>query len=240
MRSPVLDLEIEDTLAATVKQLGGIPLHRILMKPAPGTATESDLLRLLEAPRKRICELVDGILVEKPMGTKDALLAGFIIHLFFDFLDEHDLGIVVGADGPLRLRLGLVRIPDVCFISWDRLPGGELPDEAIAGVVPDLAVEVLSRVLQKRPEDPVALFNRALTLAKLLCFREASADWNRLLKVEPAGEWAAEARKRLAEVTDRLEARRAGTKPCADLRGDLVVDWHKNGSLAQQLNEERC
>jgi Uma2 family endonuclease len=40
--------------------------------------------------------------------------------------------------------MGLVRIPDVSFISWSRLPGGELPDEPIASVIPDLAVEVLS------------------------------------------------------------------------------------------------
>jgi Uma2 family endonuclease len=45
----------------------------------------------------------------------------------------------------MRLWIGRVRIPDVSFISWDRLPRGELPDEAIDGVVPDLAVEVLSR-----------------------------------------------------------------------------------------------
>jgi Uma2 family endonuclease len=49
------------------------------------------------------------------------------------------------GDIAVRLKIGLVRIPDVCFISWDRLPGGELPDEAIAGVIPNLAVEVLSK-----------------------------------------------------------------------------------------------
>ena len=30
------------------------------------------------------------------------------------------------------------------FIPWERIPGGGLPDEAIASIVPDLAVEVLS------------------------------------------------------------------------------------------------
>ena len=50
----------------------------------------------------------------------------------------------LGPDGPFRLRLGLVRYPDISFISWDRLPGGEFPEDPCAGVVPDFAVEVLS------------------------------------------------------------------------------------------------
>src|SRR5207247_2482726 len=33
----------------------------------------------------------------------------------------------------------------VSFVSWDKLPGHELPDEPIPGLVPDLAVEVLSK-----------------------------------------------------------------------------------------------
>jgi Uma2 family endonuclease len=133
-----------ETLADIVEGLGDVPLQRILARPAPGTATEADLIAALEAPRKRICELVDGVLVQKPVGTKEALLGGLILHLLWTHLEENDLGVVVPADGPLRLKIGLVRIPDVSFISWQRLPGGEFPDEAVAGVVPDLAVEVLS------------------------------------------------------------------------------------------------
>jgi Uma2 family endonuclease len=40
----------------------------------------------------------------------------------------------------MRIAPGLVRIPDLSFITWDRLPGRESPREPI----PDLAVEVLS------------------------------------------------------------------------------------------------
>ncbi len=39
-------------------------------------------------------------------------------------------------------RLG--GIPDVSFVSWDRLPGGRVPREPIPDLVPDLAVEILS------------------------------------------------------------------------------------------------
>ncbi len=132
-----------ETLAELLERLGNVPPDRIRTRPAPGTATEQDVIDALEADRKRLCELVDGVLVEKAMGTKESLVAVVIAHRLWSFLEQHDLGLVIGADGPLRLLPGLVRFPDVSFISWGRLPEG-LPDEAIAGVVPDLAVEVLS------------------------------------------------------------------------------------------------
>jgi Uma2 family endonuclease len=60
------------------------------------------------------------------------------------FVERHALGIVAGADGMLRLAPGLVRIPDVSFVSWDRLPQRRVPRQPIPDLVPDLAVEVLS------------------------------------------------------------------------------------------------
>ncbi len=62
------------TLQDLVDRLGGIPLSRILAKPAPGTATEADLIQVNDGNR-RLCELVDGALVEKAMGLRESLLA---------------------------------------------------------------------------------------------------------------------------------------------------------------------
>jgi Uma2 family endonuclease len=45
----------------------------------------------------------------------------------------------------IQLDINLVRIPDVSFISWDRVPGDEFPEEPVPLLVPDLAVEVISR-----------------------------------------------------------------------------------------------
>src|SRR5262249_7981225 len=61
-----------------------------------------------------------------------------------NFAKAHNLGIVAGADGMMRLLGEFVRIPDVSFISWDRLPGRQIPRKPIPDLVPDLAVEVLS------------------------------------------------------------------------------------------------
>ena len=126
------------------RHFGMIPAERILLCPAPGTATEKDVVFLNEHC-DRLCELVDGVLVEKAVGAKESLLAGILIHYFWTFLETHDLGIALGADAMLRLVPGLVRAPDVSFISFDRLPGGELPDQPVPNLVPDLAVEVISK-----------------------------------------------------------------------------------------------
>jgi Uma2 family endonuclease len=83
--------------------------------------------------------------VEKPLGTKEGFFAGIIVHWMWAYMEKHDRGVVIPADGPLRLWLGLVRIPDVSFVSWDRIPGEEFPDEPIARLIPNLAIEVLSR-----------------------------------------------------------------------------------------------
>ena len=134
----------EWTLADLYERLGGIPLERIRVVPPLGTATEEDVL---QSKRRfgRICELIDGVLVEKTMGWFESRLAVLIGHFIESFLDAHNLGVVAGADGPVRLFPGQVRIPDVGFVSWEHLPGRKLPSQPIPALAPDLAVEVLSK-----------------------------------------------------------------------------------------------
>ena len=67
-----------------------------------------------------------------------------ISYLITVFLATHDLGIVLGEAGTLKVLPHQVRVPDVCFISWERFPDRELPPEPIPALAPDLAIEVLS------------------------------------------------------------------------------------------------
>jgi len=134
---------VPETLADLVEQLGSIPLHRIRFHPLPGTATEQDVLDI-ERRENRLCELVDGVLVEKAMGFRESALACALIIFLSAFTRPRNLGIVTGEAGMLRLSSGLVRIPDVAFVSWGRLPGRRMPSEPIPQLAPDLAVEVLS------------------------------------------------------------------------------------------------
>ncbi len=121
-----------------------MPDRRILREPPPGTATESDVLAI-HAREKRLCELVDGILVEKAMGYEESLIAVEIIRFLANFVAERKLGYVTGEGGMVKLAKGLVRIPDVAFVSRDRLPGGKPPRRPIPKLAPNLAVEVLSK-----------------------------------------------------------------------------------------------
>jgi Uma2 family endonuclease len=133
-----------ETMAELLDRLGGIAPERVRLQPPPGQATERDLLRLHEHT-DRLYELVDGTLVEKVMGYPEARLALRIGRLLGNYVEEHDLGDLAGADGTMRLMPGLVRIPDVSFVSWKRVPNRELLSEPIPGLAPDLAIEVLSQ-----------------------------------------------------------------------------------------------
>jgi Uma2 family endonuclease len=133
-----------ETFADLLHQLGDVPLERIRLRPPPGTATEADVIAALDGPVKRICELVDGVLVEKPMASTESMLGGVIFRLMATFVEEEDLGVALPGDGPVKLWLGHVRVPDVTFIPWDRFPGGKLPKQKVWEVVPELVVEVLS------------------------------------------------------------------------------------------------
>jgi len=140
LKSPFPD---SANFADVLQQLGNVSPRRIRLIPSPGTATERDVTRILDR-ENRLFELVDGVLVEKVMGYRESYLALRLGHFIAEFAEEHDLGLPAGADGTLRLMPGLVRIPDVSFIGWDRLPSRECPSKPIPDLTPHLAVEVLS------------------------------------------------------------------------------------------------
>jgi Uma2 family endonuclease len=132
------------TVADLQDYLWGIPLHRIRLVPPPGQATEKDLIEIQDK-EDRTCELIDGILVEKEMATFQSRLAAVLIFFIEQFLQDHELGVVLDGSGFLRLFRGRVRAPDVSFISWKRIPGDEFPEDPVAALAPDLAVEILSK-----------------------------------------------------------------------------------------------
>jgi Uma2 family endonuclease len=132
------------TLADLVGRLGGVPLDRVRFHPAPGTARLQDVIDVAEKEGK-FCELVAGVLLEKVMGWNESSLAGFLVGLLNAFVRPRNLGIVTGSDGTVELMPNLVRIPDVAFTSWDRLPGRRRPSKPIPRLCPNLAVEVLSQ-----------------------------------------------------------------------------------------------
>ena len=132
------------TVADLLERLGGNAPERVLMSPPPGTATEADVIRLLENPkRKVIAELIDGFLVEKPVRIWKSVLAGVVATRLMNHVEPRGLGVVAPPVCPYRLGGGNVRFPDVSFVPWSAFDG-DLKGVKVADFPPVLAVEILS------------------------------------------------------------------------------------------------
>jgi Uma2 family endonuclease len=196
----------EWTMADVRAHLGGVPLGRIRSFPPPGMAREADALR-----GERVCELVDGILVEKPMGFYESTLAGLLLTAINVYLETNPIGIATGEKGPLWILPRRMRMPDVAFVRWDKFPGRRIPRKRTPRVAPDLAVEILSRGNTKAEMD--------------LKLREYFKAGVRLV-------WYIDAKTRKARVyTSPTDVQRLGTNGVLDGRDVLpgfqlrLKDW---------------
>jgi Uma2 family endonuclease len=144
---PVPLIPKEWNMADVRAHVGDVPLERIRTFPPPGMATEEDALR------KPVCELIDGILVEKAMGAYESVLASLLITEINIYLAANPIGFVSGEQGPYRLLPRRLRMPDVAFVRWDRLPTRKFPRGQVMTVAPDLVVEILSPSNTKKEMD---------------------------------------------------------------------------------------
>jgi Uma2 family endonuclease len=78
------------------------------------------------------------------MGWLESILASELGHLLSQHVKSRKLGLISGEQAPIRLRLGLVRMPDIAFTAWSRIPGKPADVAPIAPIIPNLAVEILS------------------------------------------------------------------------------------------------
>jgi hypothetical protein len=62
------------TVADLLEHLGGVAPSRVRFQPWPGTATVRDVIAVHDA-ENRLCELVDGVLVEKVMGFDESSIS---------------------------------------------------------------------------------------------------------------------------------------------------------------------
>src|SRR5262249_38529765 len=82
------------TVADLLDRLGSIPPPRVRLNPPPGQATEKAVLAIHQR-EGLLCELVDGVLVEKPMRLYESRLAIALSFFLETFLSKHNLGFVV-------------------------------------------------------------------------------------------------------------------------------------------------
>jgi len=110
------------------------------------TLTQYSPEDLLTMPGGERCELVDGQLLEKPMGAEADWVGMQLIRRLGNLIAELATGHVFGpetgyqcfGDDPRK-----VRKPDGSVIAAGRLPGGRIPKGHIR-IAPDLAFEVIS------------------------------------------------------------------------------------------------
>ena len=117
----------------------------LLEAPSPTAwATEADALDALDGDDKRLVELIDGKLVEKPVGLRESFLAAWLATCLNAFIIPRRLGIVAGADGLVRVSPGQLRLPDVAYYPWTSAGFPAAAHSSIGPTAPAIAVEVLS------------------------------------------------------------------------------------------------
>ena len=102
------------------------------------------------------------------------------------------------------------------------------------------AIELLSDVLAKNPNDPIARFNRALVNEKMFLYRQALEDWERYLQLDPQGEWANEATQHITNLRQKLnEQTRSATEPLLDPASFVkAVDHGQDAATAVKRRSE--
>jgi Uma2 family endonuclease len=133
------------------------------------------------------CELLYGELVMmSPAGFSHGEIALRIGRLLANYVEDHDLGVVLAAESGFILETNpdLVRAPDASFVRKDRIP--KQNRQKFFSGAPDLAVEVLS------PDDTEA---------------EVSEKVQMWLEHGTQSVWVAD------PILARITVRRAGNKP---------------------------
>jgi Uma2 family endonuclease len=101
---------------------------------------------LLAMPEGHRYDLIDGQLVERPMGAQSSLIAATIIQLIRQHAFGHNLGLVFATDCGYQIfadHPNRVRYPDGSFIARGRLPDDRPPPGHVR-IAPDLVAEVVS------------------------------------------------------------------------------------------------
>ena len=123
--------------------------HSIAALKSIASMTEDEFVEWCDEDIR--AEYVDGkVIIMTPESVGDERVRWFIGTILGLFVEHHDLGEVFGPNLQIRLRPRLRRIPDLLFISHERL---HLLEEAPFEGAPDLAMEIVSQDSKERDED---------------------------------------------------------------------------------------
>lgn len=96
-----------------------------------------------DAPEDRKAELIDGAMsMPSPAVTTHERLLRFLYRLLNDYVEEHDLGEVLGSRTAVELAPDQVYEPDILFVA--KQSAAIVLEKGIVGA-PELVIEILSR-----------------------------------------------------------------------------------------------
>lgn len=108
--------------------------------------TIDDLWELMsESDDYNFAELINGeLIVAGGSGGQSTVIGGFMLRKIGNFVDEHKLGYVTGADGHyvFSVENNVAVIPDVAFVNKDTMP--QPVPAKLLHIIPNLVVEVIS------------------------------------------------------------------------------------------------
>lgn len=133
------------TVADLIERLGNVPAQRVRLHPPPGEATVEDLIRNNDVERDVLCELIDGVLVEKaPMSYFENRLTFVLAYFLHGFLKGRGIGAAFTEGAMYQMNMGNICLPDMTVCLKDKFPSGKVERVPYVDFAPDLAVEVLS------------------------------------------------------------------------------------------------
>ncbi|MCX7969148.1 MAG: Uma2 family endonuclease [Armatimonadetes bacterium] len=102
--------------------------------------TDEELMKIKHEGK---VELVDGeVILMTPAGLEQGGICADLLTRLNNYVRRHKLGRVFDAQTGFRPHENM-RAPDISFVSFERLPKGELP-KGFGRFAPDLAVEVFA------------------------------------------------------------------------------------------------
>ena len=104
------------------------------------TMTEAELMALPRDGWKR--EYVDGDIVLSPAGAPHGVTVLNLASCLHAHVKTHSLGYLLDSSTGCWMPSGNLRVPDITFVSRERLPDGI--QQGFLRAIPDLVVEVLS------------------------------------------------------------------------------------------------
>ena len=97
------------------------------------------------------------------------------------------------------------------------------------------AYEYLSQALRLHPDDPVALFNRALVAERQFLYQQALEDWDHYLRVDPGSQWAEEAHNHANAVREKLKEHESNARPL--LSPAQLADAATSDTLVSEVDQ---